>query len=260
MVEFDESLITKAIVSEASKKLLDLTEIDAAVVGAGPSGLTAAYYLAKKGLKVAIFERRLTFGGGIGGGGMQLPAGVVEEPADEILREVKVRLKGVGNGLYVFEPADMIAKLASSAIDAGADVILGVSVEDVMYREDEKGVRITGIVAQWSSVTLSGIHVDPLSFKAKAVVDCTGHDAEILRIVEKKVPNSGVKVYNEASMWAERGEELVVKNSGKVIPGLYAAGLAVSQIKRTARMGPIFGGMILSGKKVAEEIARELVG
>ncbi|MCD6428692.1 MAG: hypothetical protein J7L12_03645 [Desulfurococcales archaeon] len=38
-----------------------------------------------KDYKVAVFEEKLSFGGGIGGGGMLLPRVVVQEPANEIL-------------------------------------------------------------------------------------------------------------------------------------------------------------------------------
>ncbi len=36
---------------------------DAIIIGAGHNGLTCAYYLAKKGLKVAVLERAATVGG-----------------------------------------------------------------------------------------------------------------------------------------------------------------------------------------------------
>src|SRR5918997_6367600 len=39
------------------------TEHDAIIIGAGHNGLTCAYYLAKKGLKVAVLERATTVGG-----------------------------------------------------------------------------------------------------------------------------------------------------------------------------------------------------
>jgi phytoene dehydrogenase-like protein len=39
------------------------TEHDAIIIGAGHNGLTCAYYLAKKGLKVAVLERAATVGG-----------------------------------------------------------------------------------------------------------------------------------------------------------------------------------------------------
>ena len=60
--------ITKAIVESYMKELLDSLTVDVAIVGAGPSGMIAGYYLAKGGAKVAIFEKKLSIGGGIWGG------------------------------------------------------------------------------------------------------------------------------------------------------------------------------------------------
>ena len=51
--------ITRLIVESFMQEFLQNIEIDVAIVGAGPSGLTAAYYLAKSGKKVVIFERNV---------------------------------------------------------------------------------------------------------------------------------------------------------------------------------------------------------
>jgi thiazole-adenylate synthase len=42
-----ESEITRAIVRYALKDLDEYSNVDVLIVGAGPSGMTAAYYLAK---------------------------------------------------------------------------------------------------------------------------------------------------------------------------------------------------------------------
>lgn len=64
----DEIVITKAIIEAYTKDLIDYTDLDVAIAGAGPSGMVAAKYLAEKGFKVAIFERKLSVGGGVWGG------------------------------------------------------------------------------------------------------------------------------------------------------------------------------------------------
>ncbi|MEM2995566.1 MAG: sulfide-dependent adenosine diphosphate thiazole synthase [Candidatus Bathyarchaeia archaeon] len=258
MKEVEEEAITRAIIRKALEDWINLAETDVVVVGAGPSGLTAAMHLAKAGLKTVVFERKLSFGGGIGGGGMQLHKIVVQAPADKILREVGCKLEPLDDSLFIVDTADMMAKLACGAVDAGAKIILGVTVDDVIYREQP--TRIVGVVVQWTSVAMAGLHVDPLAVKAKAVVDCTGHDAEVLAVASRKIPELGISIQGEKSMWTSKAEELTVKNTREVCPGLFAAGMAVAAIDQTPRMGPIFGGMLLSGAKVAQLVTEKLKG
>ncbi|WP_367884120.1 hypothetical protein [Thermococcus sp. JCM 11816] len=59
-------------------------------------------------------------------------------------------------------------------------------------------------------------------------------------------------------MWAEKGEELTVEHTREVFPGLYATGMAANALAGAPRMGPIFGGMLLSGRKAALEILQKL--
>jgi thiamine thiazole synthase len=51
-----------------------------------------------------------------------------------------------------------------------------------------------------------------------------------------------------------------VEKTGKVMEGLYATGMAVAAVHGLPRMGPIFGSMLLSGRKVAEVVERDLRG
>ena len=252
----DETFITKAIIKKAAEDWIEFSECDAIVVGAGPAGLTASIYLAKSGLKTLVLERRLSFGGGIGGGGMSFHKLVIESPANDILREFGCRLEMVDDGVYVADTAAMMAKLAAGAIDAGAKIMLGVVVDDLIFRDSP--LEIIGAVVQWTSVTMSGLHVDPLPIKSKAVIDCTGHDAEVLAVASRKIPELNMMIPGEKSMWASLGEKLIVENTGEVCPGLYVAGMAVAALHQTPRMGPIFGGMLLSGKKVAELIIEKI--
>lgn len=257
-VSISESSITRAIIRSALKILDEYSSVDVAIVGAGPSGMTAAYYLARAGLKTVVLERRFSFGGGIGGAASHLPSIVIETPASEILSEdFGVRLQDMGDGLFTIDPAEMMAKLATRAIDAGAKFLLGINVEDVIIRDNPP--RIAGLAVYWSSIQMANIHTDPFFIEARAVVDATGHDAEVVTVAARKNPDLGLKVPGEKSAYASIAEDLVVKYTGRVMEGLYVTGMAVAAVYGLPRMGgPIFGSMIMSGKRVAELIINDL--
>lgn len=65
-------------------------------------------------------------------------------------------------------------------------------------------------------------------------------------------------IVGEKSMEAESGEIDTVANSREVYPGLYVSGMAANAVYVGYRMGPVFGGMLLSGKKVAQELIGRL--
>jgi thiamine thiazole synthase len=55
-------------------------------------------------------------------------------------------------------------------------------------------------------------------------------------------------------MNAEEGESFVVEKVAEVYPGLWIAGMSVATVLGGPRMGPIFGGMLLSGRRAADLI------
>ena len=59
-------------------------------------------------------------------------------------------------------------------------------------------------------------------------------------------------------MNAEEAERQVIEYTQEIYPGLIVAGMAVNAVFGLPRMGPIFGGMLLSGKKAAELALRLL--
>jgi thiamine thiazole synthase len=247
-VRMDEVVISKTIVESYLKDLLDSMEVDVAIAGAGPSGMVAGYYLAKSKVKVAIFERKLSVGGGMWGGGIMFSRIVVQSEAKEILDEMGISAKQYQKGYYVADAVEAVSTLCSRCVKAGARIFNLLSVEDVMIREND---RITGLVLNWSAVSLANLHVDPIGIRAKLVIDATGHDAEVCRIVARKT-GAGVEVRGEKSMWAEVGEKALVENTRQVCPGLLVAGMAANAVFGSPRMGAVFGGMLLSGKKAAE--------
>jgi len=244
----DEVIISKAITESYLKDLLDSMEVDVAIAGAGPSGMVAGYYLAKSKVKVAIFERKLSVGGGMWGGGMMFNRIVVQSEAKAVLDELGISSKQYRKGYYVADAVEAASTICSRCLKAGAKIFNLLSVEDVMIREND---RITGLVLNWSAVSLANLHVDPMAIRAKLVIDATGHDAEVCRIVARKM-GAGVEVIGEKSMWAEVGEKEIVANTREVCPGLLVTGMAANAVFGSPRMGAVFGGMLISGKKVAK--------
>jgi len=92
-MELDEFIVTRAIFDEYSKTFLDYIDIDVALVGGGPANLVAAKYLAEEGVKVAIYEKKVSLEGGMWGGGMMFPRIVVQEEARSILDDFGIRCK-----------------------------------------------------------------------------------------------------------------------------------------------------------------------
>ena len=59
-ITIEDVIVTKIIINRFSKEFNECFDIDVAIAGAGPAGLTAAKYLSNAGKKVVIFERKLS--------------------------------------------------------------------------------------------------------------------------------------------------------------------------------------------------------
>ncbi|MDD2714872.1 MAG: sulfide-dependent adenosine diphosphate thiazole synthase [Candidatus Wallbacteria bacterium] len=255
-----ESLISKAIISRYFQKLQNCLELDVAIAGGGPSGLVAARYLAESGLKTALFEKKLSVGGGIWGGGMLFNEIVVGDEGKNILESMGVTTERYQAGYHTADSVEATAALVFQARKAGAFIFNTIAVEDLIVRHG----RVCGFVINWTPVEMTGLHVDPLAVEAKICLEATGHPLEILQTLVRKndlkLNTPTGKVMGERSMEAESAEALVVEHTGEIFPGLFVSGMAASAAYGAPRMGPIFGGMLQSGKKVAELIIRELKG
>ena len=157
-----ENVISSAIVRSYTEKLLNHLEVDVAMVGAGPSALVAAFYLAKAGKKVAVFERKLAPGGGTWGGGMLFNEVVVQSDATAILDDLGITYKEIETapGYFTLDSVEMASALIYSAVHAGAKIFNAMSVEDIIF----KGEKVGGLVVNWTPVERLGMHVDPLTF------------------------------------------------------------------------------------------------
>lgn len=254
MRRLDDVEITRAIVDTYMSGLLNNLELDVAIAGGGPAGLTAARNLAMKGYKVAVFDRKLSTGGGMWGGGMGFNIIVVQQEGKVILEEIGVRCTEYSPGYYTANSVESISTLISEACKAGVAIYNLFSVEDVMIN---KG-RICGVVVTSSPIEIAELHVDPVCISAKYVVEATGHPLEVLNKVVKKTnirlstPSGGIE--GERSMNAELGERALAENTIEIAPRLFVTGMAANAAMGSHRMGPVFGGMLLSGKLAADKI------
>jgi thiamine thiazole synthase len=156
------------------------------------------------------------------------------------------------------DSVESTSSLLYHAVHAGATIFNCYSVEDVVFKNNE----VRGVVVNWTPVLREGLHVDPLNIMAKFVIDGTGHDSEMCKTVARKngieLATETGKVIGERSLDVIAGEDQVVKGTKEIFPGLYVCGMAASAVSGTPRMGPIFGGMLMSGKKVADLIIARL--
>lgn len=245
--------ISQGIIQSYFTKLQTNLDVDAAIVGGGPSGITAAYYLAKEGFKVALFDQKLAPGGGMWGGAMMFNKIVVQNNALDILNDFSIPIEQtapMSDSHFIIDSVLATSSLIYHATKAGAAFFNCISVEDVVFLND----RVSGLVINWTPVLRERMHVDPLMIKAKVVLDATGHPAEICTLLTRKnqirlnTPSGGVM--GERSLAVDEGELATFENTKEVFPGLFVSGMAANAVSGSSRMGPIFGGMLLSGEKV----------
>jgi len=255
MPHLEETEISKAIINAYHEKLSGCIVSDAVIVGAGPSGLVAASYLARRDLKVTVLEKRLSPGGGIWGGGMAMNEAVVQDEVLSLLEEMGIGHRRGPEGLHTVDAVELAAGLCLKAVQSGAVLLNLMTVEDVCVHRQ----RVTGVVANRSTIA-GALPVDPITFSAKSVVDATGHEAIVVESLRKRGLLAGSPVGGgpgEGPMDAASGEAFVVEKAGEVFPGLWVAGMSVCATFGGPRMGPIFGGMLLSGRRAAELVLSE---
>jgi thiamine thiazole synthase len=250
-----ERAVTSAIVEEFAKDMRSFADTDVIIVGGGPSGLMAAYDLARKDVKVLIIERNNYLGGGFWLGGFLMNTITVRAPADKILDELGIAHREYSKGLHVTPGPLACAKLIVSACEAGAKILNMVSFDDVVLREKN---RVGGVVINWTPVSLLPkvvSAVDPIAFESKVVIDSTGHDACVVRKLEER---GLIKMPGFGAMWIEKSEDAVVEKTGFCHPGLIVTGMSVSTVFGLPRMGPTFGSMLLSGRRGAQVALKHL--
>ncbi|PIE52469.1 ribose 1,5-bisphosphate isomerase [Candidatus Fermentibacteria bacterium] len=249
-----ENIVTSAIAEDYHRKIQESVTAHVAIAGGGPSGLVAAAELASRGLSVNLYEKNLTPGGGMWGGAMLFNSILIEEEFAETAEELGMKLRKYRDSVLLADSVQATAALISRACSAGVRMFNGMAVEDVTV---DRYDRVNGVVVNWAPVMKLGMMVDPLMTCAGAVLDATGHPAEIVtRFAAKN--NTEITVPGEASLNVEMGEKHTVEHTGMVHPGLFVSGMSACATAGGYRMGPVFGGMLKSGLKAAEEITEYL--
>lgn len=254
MTDTFDTRITKTILNAYHEKLARSIVSDVLVVGAGPSGLRAAIDLATSGHRVTLLEKRLSPGGGIWGGAMAMNDVVIQEEALSALEGIACRSRPTGSGLHVVDAVELASALCLKAVQTGVVMLNLTFAEDVCVHDG----RVDGVVANRTGVG-DRLPVDPISFQARAVLDGTGHEAALVHMLRRRGLLEGrAEPAGEGPMDAVRGEASVVEGVAEVYPGLWISGMCVQAALGGPRMGPIFGGMLLSGRRAATLIHGDL--
>lgn len=245
-----EAKITRAIVKEFMGWFEDYITSDVIIVGAGPSGLIAGRDLALAGYKTLIIESNNYLGGGFWIGGYLMNTLTFRAPSEKVLDELNIPYKEVEDGLFTADGPNACSKLISAVCDAGVRVLNMTKFDDVVFRNK----KVEGAVVNWTPVSALPRQitcVDPVALESKIVIDASGHDAHVCRSLAKR---NIIKIADFGPMDVVGSEDLLVEKTGQIYPGLIVTGMAVSTVYGIPRMGPTFGGMLMSGKKAAQVV------
>jgi thiamine thiazole synthase len=248
-----ESQVSRAIAREFFGWFDDFITCDAIVVGAGPSGLVAAYDLARNHFKTLVVECNNYLGGGFWIGGFLMNTLTFRSPAHEILDELRIPYRWVQDGLAVADGPLACSLLIAAACSTGARVLNVARFEDLVLRNG----RVEGVVVNWAPVAAMPRQitcVDPIALESKVVIDATGHDARVCQALQRR----GLLQMKDycGAMDVEESEGRIVEHTREVFPGLIVAGMAVATVFGLPRMGPTFGAMLHSGRRAASIAAK----
>lgn len=263
-----ESTVSRAMTRRYFADLDKYAESDVVIIGAGSCGLTTAYCLAKERpeLKIAIIESNVASGGGCFLGGQLFSAMVLRKPADAFLQEIGVGYEDEGDYVVVKHATLFISTLLSKVLQfPNVKLFNAVAVEDLITRKDSESgvVRIAGVVTNWTLVTMHHHDqscMDPNTINARVVISTTGHDGPFGAFSVKRCEQLGLfkKLGGMQGLDMSAAEDVIVKNTRQVTPGLIVGGMELAELDSASRMGPTFGAMALSGVKAAEEAQKVL--
>ncbi len=252
--KIEEREISEAICNEFFKDLRGFLYCDVIIVGGGPAGLVAGWKLAEKKVKTLLVERNNYLGGGFWSGGYFFNKLTFRKPGEKILKELGVSFKEYKKGLFVTDSPLACSKLIAKACEAGLKFLNLTFLEDIILKEN----KVKGVVINWTAVNYLPKEIsclDPLPLESRLVIDATGHDA----LVSKKLSERGlIKISNFGVLDIKTSEDLILKYTKEIFPGLIVSGMSVATVFGLPRMGPTFASMLLSGEKAAKIALKKL--
>jgi len=260
-----EATVSRAMTSRYFKDMDSYAESDVVIIGAGSAGLSCAYEISKlrPDVKIAIIEQNVSPGGGAWLGGQLFSAMVIRKPAHNLLNELQIPYEDEGDYVVVKHAALFTSTLLSKVLQMpNIKLFNATAAEDLIVREDTSrevvggGKYIGGVVTNWTLVTLhhdTQSCMDPNVIEAKVVVSSCGHDGPMGAHSVKRLASLGMvpHVPGMGALDMNTAEDKIVNNTREVVPGLVLAGMELSEVDGSPRMGPTFGAMFISGQKAA---------
>lgn len=102
--------------------------------------------------------------------------------------------------------------------------------------------------------------MDPSTMTAPLVCSFAGHDGPFGAFCVKRVASAGLSegLGDMRPLDMERAEDHIANKTREILPGLIVGGMELSEFDGSARMGPTFGAMLMSGKRAAEVALQSL--